>query len=182
MALIPDVDWCSAAGVIAYEETNKLLTRSLVRSPFDPVFAYVTFEFPDDVVYPCIPISVNGSLIYPRKSDEGVYASAPELYLALALGAKVWVKRLFAGNIRYNSDGSVSHSLFAVVKNFVNDRDLAQKVFGKKSLADLFLKTGVNSIYGKTAQDIIEKATYSAMKEGMVELGGPVFAVCCSLL
>jgi hypothetical protein len=171
MSLIPDVDWSNC---IASEVTDKKLTRTMIPDPFAPIIGYVDFRFPDDVKYPCLPITVNGSMVFP-KTNEGygsVYASAPELYLALALGADVTVKRLFIANPKFLPDGSVSHSLFAVVKQFVTDRDLAKQWFGVKSLADLLLKGAVNSGYGKTAQDVIDKSSWSAYKEMMVDIGG----------
>lgn len=168
MSLVPDIDWDDC---IAFEVRNQKLTPTLVRSPFDPVFAVVDFEFPASVRFPSIPQTVDGSMVYTR-TGRNVYASAPELYLALQLGADVTVKRLFMGNIRVQADGTPSHSLLAVVKQFVEDRTFAQKVYGKKSLLDLLLKIAVNSIYGKTAQDVIDKTTWSAMKEAMVDIGG----------
>lgn len=171
MSLIPDIDW---ENCIAHEDMDKKLTRMMIPDPFAPIIGYVDFKFPDDVKYPCIPVTVNGSMIFP-KSNEGyssVYATAPELYLALCLGAEVTVKRLFTANPKFLKDGSVSHSLFAVVKQFVNDRNLAKEWFGVKSLADLLLKEAVNSGYGKTAQDVIDKSSWSASKEMMVDIGG----------
>jgi len=146
----------------------------MIPDPFAPIIGYVDFRFPDDVKYPCLPVTVNGSMIFP-KTNEGygsIYASAPELYLALMLGADVTVRRLFIANPKFLPDGSVSHSLFAVVKQFVTDRDLAKQWFGVKSLADLLLKEAVNSGYGKTAQDVIDKSSWSASKEMMVDIGG----------
>ena len=171
MSLIPDVDWSNC---IASEVTDKKLTRMMIPDPFAPIIGYVDFRFPDDVKYPCLPVTVNGSMIFP-KTNEGygsIYASAPELYLALMLGADVTVRRLFIANPKFLPDGSVSHSLFAVVKQFVTDRDLAKQWFGVKSLADLLLKEAVNSGYGKTAQDVIDKSSWSASKEMMVDIGG----------
>jgi hypothetical protein len=171
MSLVPDVDW---ENCIAFESTNINLTLQHVRSPFEPVFAYIDFEFPDDVRFPCIPVTVEGSMIFPR-SNRGyasVYASAPELYLALLLGAKITAKRYIAGSILLDDSMRPSHSLYAVVKQFVTDRDLAKVSFGKNSLADLLLKESGSSIYGKTAQDVIDKSSWSASKELMVDIGG----------
>lgn len=170
MSLVPDVDW---EHCVAIEHKNVKLTPMMVRTPFDPVFAFVDFKFPKDVKYPCIPVTVDGSMIYPRSNEgyESVYVSAPELYLALKLGADIDVKRLIIGTVKFDENGNPSHSLFAVVKQFVNDRDLAKSTFGKGSLADLLLKEGVNSIYGKTAQDVIDKSSWSAFSEAMVDIG-----------
>lgn len=171
MSLVPDVDWENCIGI---DVRNQSLNISMISSPFAPIFAYVTFRFPDSVQYPCIPISVDGSMVFPRSSDglPGVYVSGPELYLALALGATVYLKHLIIGNVKMLPDGSVSHSLYSVVKQFVTDRNIAKKSFGKGSLAELLIKEAVNSNYGKTAQDVIDKSTWSAFKEHMVNIGG----------
>ena len=127
----------------------------MVYSPFDPVFAFVDFSFPASVPFPCISQSVDGSMVFTR-TGTGVYASAPELYLALCLGADVTVRQLFVGNVRFLPNGKVSRSLLAVVKQFVTDRAAAQQAFGKGSLPELLLKIGGNGLYGKTAQDLID--------------------------
>ncbi len=170
MSLVPDVDW---EHCIAMEYKNTKLTPMMVRTPFDPVFAFIDFKFPDNVQYPCIPVTVDGSMIYPRSNEgyESVYASAPELYLALKLGAEITVKRIIIGNVLFDENGVPSHSLFEVVRSFVNDRNLAKQTFSKGSLADLLLKEGANSIYGKTAQDVIDKTSWSAYAETMVNIG-----------
>lgn len=171
MSLVPDVDWDGA--VIANEIVNREILIQDFHSPFDLMFGYVRFEFPDDVKYPCIPVAVDGSMIFPLSSKglDGVYVSAPEIYLALCLGAKVIAEHVYVGAYRYTKDGQVSHSLFAAVKQLVNDRGLAKQTFGKKSLPDQLLKTAVNSLYGKTAQNLIEKSTWNAYVEQMQSLG-----------
>lgn len=172
MALVPDVDW--SGDVIASEIVHQHIKLQHFHTPFDLMFGYIKFRFPDSVSFPCIPVAVNGSMIFPRSSDglDGVYASAPEIYLALRLGADIWAEHVYVGEFRYNPDGSVSRSLLAAVKQLVNDRSLAQKSFGKKSLPDLLLKTAVNSLYGKTAQDLIDKETWNAFLDKMDNIGG----------
>lgn len=172
MALVPDVNW--SGEVIVDEIVNRKITRQHFHTPFDLMFGYIKFKFPKSVKFPCIPVSVNGSMVFPRSSDglDGVYASAPEIYLALCLGAEIWAEHVYIGEYLYNEDGSVSRSLLAAVKQLVNDRTLAQKSFGKKSLPDLLLKTGVNSLYGKTAQDLIDKETWNAFLDRMDNIGG----------
>ena len=172
MSLVPDVNWDGA--VIANEIVRRKIIRQDFHTPFDLMFGYVKFKFPDSVKYPCIPVSVNGSMVFPRSSDglNGVYASAPEIYLALCLGAEVYAEHVYIGEFRYNSDGTVSRSLLAAVQQFVTDRDLAKQSFGKKSLPDNLLKTAVNSLYGKTAQDLIDKETWNAFLDKMENIGG----------
>lgn len=172
MALVPDVNW--SGEVIVDEIVNRKIERQDLHTPFDLMFGYIKFKFPENVKFPCIPVSVNGSMVFPRTSDGlgGVYASAPEIYLALCLGAEIWAEHVYIGEYRYNADGSVSRSLLAAVKQLVNDRTLAQKSFGKKSLPDLLLKTAVCSLYGKAAQDLIDKETWNAFHDRMENIGG----------
>lgn len=169
MALVPDIDWHDCIALEVPE--GRKLTPMMVRSPFDPVFAFVDFSFPASVPFPCISQSVDGSMVFTR-TGTGVYASAPELYLALCLGADVTVRQLFVGNVRFLPNGKISRSLLAVVKQFVTDRAAAQQAFGKGSLPELLLKIGGNGLYGKTAQNLVDKSSWSAMKEDMVEIGG----------
>lgn len=170
MSLVPDIDW---ENCVSMEFINTKLTPMMVRTPFDPVFAFIDFKFPPDVKYPCIPITVDGSMIYPLSNADygGVYASAPELYLAMRLGAEITVRRLIIANVLMDGNGNPSHSLFSVVKQFINDRNIAKAVFSKGSLADLLLKEAANSIYGKTAQDVIDKSSWSASSETMENIG-----------
>lgn len=147
MALVPDVDW--SGDVIANEIVHRTINMQDFHTPFDLMFGYIKFRFPESVKFPCIPVAVNGSMIFPRSSDglNGVYASAPEIYLALCLGAEIWAEHVYVGKCLRRPDGSVSHSLLATVKQFVNDRILAQQLFGKESLPDLLLKEAINSLY-----------------------------------
>lgn len=171
MGIVPDIDWDNP---ISFEGKNQPLSKMMVRNPFDPVFAYVTFEFPKNVKVPCIPVTEEGSLIYPRTSGDldGVYASAPELWLALELGAKVFVKRIYVGTIKTDENGDVVHSLFHVVKQMIADRTVAKTMFGKGSVLELLIKVATNGLYGKTAQDVIDKHTWSARTEVMENIGG----------
>ena len=173
MALCMDIDWMSNK-VIAREWRNEQMLLEDFRSPYDPIFGNFKFRFPESVKYPCIPVKVEGNMIYPRsyENSDGVYACGPEIYLALCLGAEVTAVRAVKGKYRLNDDNTVSYSLRAVVKDFINDRSLAKKVFGEGSLAETLLKTAVNSLYGKTAQDIIEKETWDAYRQQMVNIGG----------
>lgn len=171
MSLVPDVNWEGAVIV------NEIIYRNIMlqdfHSPFDLMFGYVKFRFPENVKYPCIPVSVDGCMVFPRSSEglDGVYACAPEIYLALCLGAEVYAEHVYIGEYRYNPDGSVSHSLFAAVRQLVNDRNLAKQKFGEKSLMDNLLKTAASSLYGKTAQDLIDKETWNAFYDRMENIG-----------
>ena len=147
-------------------------------------FPFMTYDYDLQNAYPtamclvsdvpCIPVSVDGIPVYPRTSEgiDGVYACGPELYLALKLGAEVFVERGFILNSIVNAEtGKMSYSLQAAVKQLVEDRNRAKKEHGKKSLEELILKTMVNSGYGKNAQNVVQKSTWTAFREEMEDLG-----------
>lgn len=54
-------------------------------------FALVEFAFPDDAAYPCLPVSTEErGLLFPRRGES--LCTAPEIELAVAMGAKVVIK------------------------------------------------------------------------------------------
>lgn len=178
MCLVSDVDW---ENPIKSEIVNRELTlQDFVvpiiggYAPLTMMLAYVRFEFPQDVKYPCIPVNVEGIPIYPASSEgmNGVYACGPELFLALHLGAKIFVERGYILNSIINPvNGQMSYSLRSAVKQLVTDRNRAKAEHGKKSLEDLILKEMVCSGYGKVSQDVVQKQTWSAFKDSMEDLG-----------
>ena len=175
MAACFDVDWNSER-VIFREWKNEKMALFDFHTPYDILFGFFKFKFPDDVEFPCIPVFVDGSIVYPREYTgenelDGVYASGPEIFLALRLGATVTAIRAVQGIYRLNADGTPSHSLLAVAKGFINDRNLAKQTYGEGSLADSLLKLALNSIYGKIAQGIKDKNSWNAYSDYMEKIG-----------
>lgn len=177
MALVPDIDWDNP---VLNELTRVPLTLNLFRSHLPgglntmlPFFGRVTFEFPRDVKYPCIPVNVEGRLIFPRTSKglDVVYASGPEICLALQLGAKVFCERGWVLAPRFRDDNTESHSLAYAVRGCIDDRSLAKDMLGKGSLEELILKVLANSGYGKNAQNVVDKTSWDAYSQSMIELG-----------
>lgn len=178
MILVPDINWQDPvfAELRRIELTDKYWVDPRFSdgyNPMLPMVARIRFEFPRSVKYPCIPVNVEGRLIFPRTSDglDVVYATGPEIFLALKLGAKVWCEMGWVLNPLRLPDGQESRSLGAAVLDLVRDRRTAQDWFGKKCLEELTLKTMVNSGYGKNAQNVIDKHSWSAFKEAMEALG-----------
>lgn len=175
MCLVPDIDWENPI-------RSEVVRRNLdIRdwtgiggiNPLVPFVGYVRFKFPATVKYPCIPINVDGVPAYPRTSNglDGVYAAGPYIYLALKLGANVYCERGYFMNTLYDEDYKESRSLAFAVKQLVEDRNKAKIECGKKSLEELILKTMVNSGYGKNAQNVVVKSSWTAFKDMMEELG-----------
>lgn len=167
MCLVFDIDY---ENPIEREFINDDLSLQAFRTPVDPLFALVDFEFPQNVKYPCIAIHDDGSIIFPRKAD-AVYASGPSLYLALRLGAKIKVRRGYMARIKMMADLTPSMSLRAACKQMVRDRAIAKKTYGKGSIEELLCKLFVNGSYGKIAQDVIEKNTWDGWNEYMQDIG-----------
>lgn len=176
MCLVPDINWDAPI-------RNEIIRRNLALTdfvdngtvnPLTPFVGYVQFEFPRSVKYPCIPINVEGVPTYPLSSDglDGVYVAGPFIWLALELGARVFCKRGYFLSVKLQSDGrSESRSLSSVVIQLVQDRAKAKKICGKGSLEELSLKEINNAGYGKVAQNVIDKSTWSAYKNEMEQLG-----------
>lgn len=176
MCLVTDVDW---ENPIRFQINGRKLdihdfqTSDGMYNPVMPFVCYCRFQFPDSVKYPCIPVNVDGIPVYPRSSDGlgGVYAAGPCIYLALRLGAEVYCQYGYVLNSLLRADMRESRSLSHAVRQLVLDRSRAVDDHGKKSLEELILKVMVNSGYGKTAQNVVPKHTWSAYKNMMEDLG-----------
>lgn len=171
MALVRDLDW--EAGAIEEVVHERALTIADVSSAATPFVGFVSFEFSAEVAHPCLPIVADGTLIYPRTSDgvAGTWVCGPELWLALTLGAEVHCEIGYVGR-ELEQDGGPSLSLRHGVKQLIDDRNAAKSLFGKGSLEEQTLKTGVNSVYGKTAQDVAEQRSWDARAQEMDNVGG----------
>lgn len=170
MSAVPDPAWDE--GVIAETIHERPLTLDDVPTPTTLAFAFVSFEFPEDVLYPCLPVRADGTLIYPRTSEgiAGAWCAGPELHLALRLGARVVCQIGYRCRVRMR-DGEPSMSLRHGVRQLIRDRAQAKASFGAGSLEEKALKTAVNSIYGKTAQDISGQRAWDAWAGEMDVVG-----------
>lgn len=169
MACVVDIDWDDP---IEEEYKDIDVTIDMFDSPVDPILGYVKYEFPAGTRYPSVPINVDGCIIFPLSSSKDyVYATGPEIYLALKLGAKVKAHRFYKLRKLMTSNGEESHCLLEMVRSFIKNRATAKKIFGEKSLEQLLIKLATNSLYGKVAQNVIKKKSWSARDEQMVEIG-----------
>lgn len=183
MCLVPDVNWemCIKREYNDYELKLSDFKENGKYNPLKMFICDVSFEFPDNVKYPSIMMSDDGVPLFLKKSTglEKVYVCGPELYLALRLGAKVFVKHGYLLNTDF--DGEKRYTLRSVTKVFVDDRTKAKELFGKDCLEEHILKLIVNSGYGKISQDVSQKYTYNDYTNEMEDIGcskitNPVFA------
>lgn len=172
MACVLDVDW--EAGVIEEVIHERSLTLDGVPSPTTPFVAFVSFTFPVGTAHPCLPVVADKTLVYPRTSDgsAGTWVCGPELWLALRLGAEVFCQIGYRARELEGPDDGRSLVLRHSVKSLIDDRNTAKRLFGKGSIEEKTLKTGVNSVYGKTAQDVAEQRAWNAHEQEMDAVGG----------
>lgn len=153
-----------------------------------PLVAFVSWEFPEGVE-PCLPVRVGQSIIYPRTSDgvgaslgegmadarfagvDGAWCCGPEIALAIALGARVRVQIGYRLRVLQH-EGAPSRSMRAAVRQMVEDRATAKRIWGKGSLVEQMIKVATNSGYGKLAQDVAERSGWNAWAEQMEAIGG----------
>ena len=172
MADVEDIDW--EAGAIADVVHEQYLSQDDVPEANTAFVGFVSFEFPHSVAFPCIPVLADGTLIYPRASEgiAGAWVCGPELWLALRLGARVFCEIGYRARMATSPEGGPSRVLRHGVKQLINDRSIAKRIFGKGSLEETTLKTAVASIYGKTAQDVAEQSAWNAYAQEMDAVGG----------
>lgn len=170
MCTIPSVNWNNP---VREEIVDRQLTLHDFQeknsiNPLLPMIAYVQFTFPEDTMFPCIPINIDGSLIYPLSSKglNGVYVAGPLIWLALKLGATVYCDHGYILNTIPNA-----YPFRQSVKQLVADRNKAKRICGKGSLEDHILKIMANCIYGKISQGVIEKHSWVAYKNSIEALG-----------
>lgn len=187
MCLVPDVDWDDP---IECEITDEILTIDHFKdengeiNPLRMILGYVKFRFSENVMYPTLPIYYDKVPVYPRTSDgvDGIYASGPELYVALCLGAEIHMEKGYVLNTLHNAERNEdSYSLRYAVKQIVKERSLAEQSRvaklgsdSKRSLEEEVLKSLVNRTFGKVGQNVIRKTIWDAHSNEMKEMGASI--------
>lgn len=174
-ATILDVDFLSEGGVITRTVNKRLLSLDdfAEYGPLTPFVGFVVFEFPKSLAYPCLPVPVEGSMLYPRTSgrSRGVWATGPEVWLALTLGASVMCQ--IGHFARVLMDGEEpSRLLRGAYKQLLDDRARAKQEFGPKSFEQNVLKLMCNSPYGKLAQGVLGQRGWDAWAQERDDVGG----------
>lgn len=186
MGLIPDIDWVNPIDRDIKSPNGepflidlsywRCLQNYNVYEPYKLIFADVReFEFPDDVLYPCIGVRCeDGFMVYPRRYRDYIRSlrvAGPDLFLALQLEAKIKVNQLIILRPLIREDGTISRSESYVMRGLLEDRALCKDIFGKGSLPEQVLKTIANSTYGKIAQNVVPKNRYNARHDDYERIG-----------
>lgn len=114
-------------------------------------FAYIEFTFPAGTSFPCFPVrSEQYGLRFPLSGL--AYVTAPEIELALSMGATIHIKH---GVIVPWLSGS--EPLF---EEFTRMIQRLRQEYPKKSLEEVMVKEIGNSLYGKLAQGLRDKTAF----------------------
>lgn len=171
-----DVDFLHQDGVIARTVNNEKLSLGDFAEwgPLTPFVGFVSFNFPDTVAFPTIPVPIEGSMIFTRSSGDGrgVWASGPEIWAALMLGAEVTCQIGHFGRVLVNEDGAPSRLLREAFKQLLDDRARAKKEFGPKSFEQDIIKLMANSPYGKLAQGVQGASGWNSWAQEREPVGG----------
>lgn len=177
MCLVPDVDWTNP--IVSSIEKRELILSDFMTpfigtpNPLPYFVGYITFEFPESVKFPNLCVNVDGIPVYPltSKGVPGIYASGVEIVLALQLGAKIFCECGHFIRPLLTKENAISYSLRHSLKMLVNDRTIAKMKFGNKSIEQLILKYLSVGIYGKQAQNVVDKLTWNAFDDTMKSIG-----------
>lgn len=120
-----------------------------------PGFARVHFQFPEDCLYPCLPVRhPHFGLIYPLEGDTD--ATASEILLALEAGAKIEALTSVELPVRTDKNGRPVRFFLNHLRKLLAAR--AQYKKDKKNPASVVMeklcKEFANSFYGKFAQGV----------------------------
>ncbi|UGB04956.1 DNA polymerase [Leclercia sp. G3L] len=129
-------------------------------------FALVSFRFPDTVRYPCLPVRTDQyGLFFPLTGES--WATAPEIALALSLGAEITIQHgIIIPWRQYKSDNASSPTepACSVFLPFVQQVRENRNRHDKGSLEEKFWKEIGNSLYGKLAQGLHAKTAFDTAR------------------
>ena len=148
-----------------------------VKPQFAPVFALVTYQFPEKCKYPCLPRNTecdDEAPSYPLREDKLVYCCGAELYHALQLGADITVMKGFRAKVLRDDNGNVVFPYIDLTRELVNARVDARE--RKAEFEEKIIKLITNSLYGKTSQYVSHLYSNDNEKGKECEITNPVSA------
>lgn len=168
MGLIRDIDWEAPPRSL---RTGRLRAEDF--GPTDFLVVSARFRFPASTSMPCLPVkdASGHGLIFPLRGQ--CIATAPELYLALQLGAEIEVIMGYALQVRPGSG-----SLGEAARFFIRMRARARAQHGKNSPQERFWKDLGNAAFGKTGQGLRAKRSYSTRRDAVQTV--PCSPVTCA--
>ncbi len=126
--------------------------------------ALVRFSFPPDTRFPCLPCRAENSLIFPLQGES--FATAPEIELALRLGARMRIVNDMAYLIPMKGGRP-----FALLSELITERRTALEIeLGPDSAPEKMIKTIGNSAYGKLSQGLRGRRVFNTRSAMMNEI------------
>ncbi|MDY8110787.1 hypothetical protein U0C82_16725 [Fulvimarina sp. 2208YS6-2-32] len=117
--------------------------------PFTVSAVRVKFRFSSDTRFPCLPVRVRETLVFPL---EGIsVCTGPEVFLARSMGAEL---EIIQGLIIPNAD------TFPIFGSFAKHVSEERRRAGKGTFAEKIWKEIGNSVYGKLAQGVKQKRVF----------------------
>ncbi|RDJ17247.1 hypothetical protein B5K05_04015 [Rhizobium phaseoli] len=149
MSLIGLPDWRNLSNINSLDDIQ----------PTDLTYVSVDFAFPEHVRFPTLPVRTSGGIIFPRKGHSK--CAAPEVFLAMQLGAKLRFRR--GVKVPFDSETQV-------FTDFIRTSIQNRSKYPNGSFDNLFWKEVGNSTYGKTAQGLRAKRVYNLNADDMESL------------
>lgn len=127
-------------------------------------FAQVQFTFPESVRFPCLPVRTDAyGLFFPLSGIS--MATAPEIELALALGAKLTINHgIIVPWMNSAHSQTTTETTSSVFLPFVRQVRENRDMHPKGSLEEKFWKEIGNSLYGKLAQGLHAKTAFDTAR------------------
>ncbi|WP_376708939.1 hypothetical protein [Enterobacter vonholyi] len=129
-------------------------------------FALVSFQFPDSVRFPCLPVRTEQfGLFFPLAGES--WATAPEIALALSLGAEITIQQGIIVPWRMDEPHDATNlrkQECSVFLPFVQQVRENRNHHDKGSLEEKFWKEIGNSLYGKLAQGLHAKTAFDTAR------------------
>lgn len=149
-ATLPVLDWEASFSQTDLGQLSDDVSDMITAYRASPVaLASVTFRFPEDCRWPCIPIRCGSrGLIYPLYGTG--YATTFELTEALRKGAVIDIHRMVHLQPVYRDDSSPQLMFAAYLAQLIDRR----RQHPNGSLENLMFKEMANSFYGKLAQGV----------------------------
>src|SRR5699024_1292008 len=137
--------------------------------------------FPSTVAFPSLPVPVEGSMVYPLTSGgaRGVWATGPEVWLALTLGATVTCQIGHFGRVLTDEHGETSRLLRGAYKQLLDDRARAKAEFCAKSFEQNVLMLMSDLPYGTLVQVVMVQRGWDAWAQERDAVGGSAITPPC---
>jgi hypothetical protein len=161
-AAVPSIDWFvrpvyidNLRQLLAHINPHNLAALGYVPN----ILGFVDFEFPEGTMHPCLPVRYGNGLIYPLKGQ--TYCTGIEMDLALRMRCKLKLEDVSYFPILKHEDNTPLLPYANYLGMLVTER----RKHAPGTLMNMLYKEMANSLYGKTAQGIVERTCLNHYNE-----------------